>query len=204
MSLQGSMLSLPPNSLVMDFAALDLNLWHGVLRKEESGQEDAASLARSQLRKKAFRLVRAHPRVTDVQGVCSELCRLAVKLCRELRRAKPGVDGLSSGPGSFCKDNRVVWGRAMAGGVSPGLYAVVCWYISIIDGTGQVERDLGSLRKVLETHVGRQMGKNAALLAQLRFIWMARSVRRTSLCMSTPAKVTHMGRQGSRMFRRGF
>lgn len=80
-----------PTSLVMDFAALDLNPWHGVLRKEESSQEDAASLARWQLRRKAFRLVQAHPQVTDVQGVCSELCRLAVQLCQELRRAKPGV-----------------------------------------------------------------------------------------------------------------
>ena len=47
----------------------------------------------------------------------------------------------------------------MAGGVPPGLYAVVCWYISIIDCTGQVERDLGSLRKVLETHVGPTDGQ---------------------------------------------
>ena len=152
-----------PNSLVMDFAALDLNLWHSVLRKAESCQEDAASLALSHLRKKAFRLVRAHPRVTDVQGVCSELCRLAVKLCKELRRAEPGVAGLSAGPGSFCKDNRLVWGRAMAGGLSPGLYAVVCWYISIIDCTGQVERDLGSLRKVLETHVGPTDGQKRGI-----------------------------------------
>ena len=92
----------------------------------------------------------------------------------------------------------------MAGGVSPGLYAVVCWYVSIIDCTGQVERDLGSLRKVLETHVGPTDGQNVALLAQLRFIWMVRSVKRTSLCMSTPAKVTHMEHQGSRMLRLGF
>ena len=78
-------------SLVMDWTALDPNPWHGVLRKEESGQEDAASLARWQLGRKAFRLVQAHPQVTDVQAASSELCRLAVRLCQELRRAKPGV-----------------------------------------------------------------------------------------------------------------
>ena len=159
------MMSLLSTVLVLDFAALDLNLWHSVVSTSESGQQDAASLALSQLRKQAFRLVRAHPRITNVQGACSELCCLAAELCQELRRAKPGVGGLSSGPGSFCEDNRLVWGRAMAGGMSPGLYAVVCWYVSIIDCTGQVERDLGSLRKVLETHVGLTDGKHGIACA---------------------------------------
>ena len=132
-----------PNSLVMDFAALDLNLWHSVMRKEESGQEDAAGSGLLQLRRKAFRLVRAHPQVTDVQGVCSELCRLAVQLCRELRQAQPGVGCSPSGPGSFCKDTRLVWGRTMAGGAplvfmrafagaSPSLSALAKW--SVISG----------------------------------------------------------------------
>ena len=51
----------------------------------------------------------------------------------------------------------------MAGGMSPGLYAVVCWYVSIIDWAGQVERDLGSLRKILETHVGPTDGRKRGI-----------------------------------------
>ena len=52
-------------------------------------------------------------------------------------------------------DNRRLWGRALGRGDCPGdVGHLVSWYLSVLDNTGVVERDLGALLRSHQQHLG--------------------------------------------------
>ena len=152
-------------SLLLDFAAFDLALWHEGLKHQEAGRQGAGADVLAMLSRRARRVATAHPFVGDVDQAVRELESVA----RELRTLL--LRDLEQGGGV---DNRWAWARVMGPGFADGrdlraLPPLVAWYLSIMDGTGPVERGLGRLTQVLASHVGPldQDGSTASALLEV-------------------------------------
>ncbi len=140
------------NDLYMAFEAMDMTTWHKALHESHDAAAAAAKL--TALRVKTRRLC------TAVGTPCSftEWC-LAVRWVLKVRRRRTDADSV---------DNRVVWVEALAasqGGPSAEhmerLRPLILFYVTITDGTGNVERLLGSHACFLEHHTGGPDGEMA-------------------------------------------
>ncbi len=137
------------NELQMDFAVFDLASWSEALRRAEQGHDEMEKMLEKRLRRllRGFRLLQ--------EGALEFVS--AVRVLVDDFRARRDSDP------SYAEDNRAVWARALQAGsreratscrafrVLPQLIKV---YLSVWDGTGQVERDLGHLTHMLSSHEG--------------------------------------------------
>ncbi len=68
-------------------------------------------------------------------------------------------------------DNRASWATALRADFSVELgtpaKTVIAWYLSISDGTGQVERDLGCLARMMQSHCGANNPEHLSALVEL-------------------------------------
>ena len=148
--------------LVCAFAVFDLSVWQRLRRARQSSRRKAKASVEEADRAqsaRAIRLARAMASVTDVQGTARALCVVAEELAAECPSVvgAEAVEGLGDDGDDavITFDNRQRWGVALARGRCPGeLPQLVHWYISILDNTGAVERDLGTLLRHHQAHVG--------------------------------------------------
>ena len=144
---------MPDADLVIAFSVFNLQTWRKIhrARRVPAGREkveQAMAVQQTRLR----RLATAMTCIADVHAVVSSFCTVAEALSRELPAGMSCEDGTAS-PEQF--DNRCLWGRALARGDCEGeLPHLVSWYLSVLDNTGVVERDLGKLLKRHQQHLG--------------------------------------------------
>ncbi len=144
------------NDLYMTFEAMDMAAWGEALEsaREASGGADSAAAKLANLRQKARRLCEA----LQVPWSFPSWCR-AVKWVRKVQRRSAATT-----------DNRVLWMQALAASqgsealaASQGrevaeymasLKPLFSFYVAMMDGTGDVERLLGTHAAFLEAHQG--------------------------------------------------
>ena len=151
---------MPDTDLVCSFAVFDLKTWQRIRKSRLNPlkRDKVVEVLRIQ-HARARRLARALPCVADVDAAAHSLCAVAEVLSaacpgiepRNDLAAMPHVDMSCSGK----VDNRYLWGVALARGDCQGdLRHLVYWYLSILDNTGVVERDLGALLRSHQQHLG--------------------------------------------------
>ena len=147
---------MPDTDLVCSFAVFDLHTWQRIRRSRRNPEkrEKVAEVMRIQ-KARARRLARALPSVADVDAAAHSLCAVA----EVLSAACPGLESrndLAACPGLEPRDDNLhLWGLALARGDCLGdLRHLVYWYLSILDNTGVVERDLGALLRCHQQHLG--------------------------------------------------
>ena len=151
---------MPDTDLVCSFAVFDLQTWQRIRksRRDPKKRDKVEAVMRIQ-HARAKRLARAFLGVADVDATARSLCAIAEVLsaaCPGLEprndlAAMPQVDTSRSGD----VDNRYLWGVALARGDCLGdVRLLVYWYISVLDNTGVVERDLGQLLRSHQQHLG--------------------------------------------------
>ncbi len=137
---------LPLHDLGMLFTAFDLARWHAA-RCDMSARADECKFATLQGHARAmFRSWRL-----DASSGVPALTSMAFRLCgleeKNLKDGKP-------------RDNRVVWTQVLQGGMhepqdaGDALLPMLHIYLSAMDSTCGVERDLGSLTRMLHSHSG--------------------------------------------------
>jgi len=150
---------LSENSLLQDFCVFDLNVWKHSLHKRQTDPAGWDTFLRA-VRKRTGRLVEAYPHEVDKELAIQELVAAGPHLVHH-PVVGPQVYPGSPGPGAI--DNQQTWLAAlgpelprlvMPSGSFAHLPVIVAWYLSIEDGTCQVERDLGALTRVLVQHMG--------------------------------------------------
>ena len=165
---------MPDTDLVCSFAVFDLETWQRIRKSRRNPQkrDKVAEVMRIQ-HARARRLARALPSVTDVDATADSLCAVA----EVLSAACPGIEprnDLAAMPHvdmscSAKVDNPYLWGLALARGDCLGdLRHLVYWYLSMLDNTGVVERDLGAL---LRSHV-QHLGLGADVLQDVLLVFL--------------------------------
>ena len=130
----------------MAFAAFDLNQWAAASDDLRRGNEQSTDLLHRHARKLC------HAWHLPGREGAEELASCAALLPRDERERRSQGTVL---------DNRAVWARILDENFATQLARritivpqLVRIYLCAVDGTGQVERDLGGLRKILDSHVG--------------------------------------------------
>ena len=130
------------------FTAMDLDRWDQALKARRDG-----SHAKHELLQSHAKIMFRHWHLNGDRGV-RELEGCAILLLRDERDRRSAGEHL---------DNRILWARTLEASflsrvsssgalrIMPDLVPI---YLSFLDGTGQVERNLGSLLRVLEAHSG--------------------------------------------------
>ena len=143
--------------------AMDINRWDHCLQERRAGRHDPMALLQSHAR-----TMFGHWQLDAGRGV-RELEGCAILLLRQERERRKAKTYL---------DNRVLWARTLEAsflkdvssfGRMHVLPDMVVIYLAAMDGTGNVERNLGSLLQVLEAHSGplSEDGEVAAALTEL-------------------------------------
>ena len=145
------------------FTALDINRWDHAMAERKAGRHDAMELLKSHAN-----IMFRHWHFNAGRGV-RELEGCAILLLREEKdRRKAGT----------YVDNRVLWARTLettflnkvsSFGRMHVLSGLVVIYLAAMDGTGDVERNLGALLRVLEAHAGplSEDGEVASALTEI-------------------------------------
>ena len=148
---------MPDTDLVCSFAVFDLQAWQRIRRSRQNPRKRATVEGTLQVQCAcAKRLARALATVVDVDGTARALCTVAEELAAECPGPAPAEDvGDPYGHDGEADDNRRLWGAALARGDCLGeVPHLVYWYLSILDNTGVVERDLGVLLRQHQAHLG--------------------------------------------------
>jgi hypothetical protein len=154
---------LPLAHLGVKFTAFDLGRWFSAREEgRRSGQDDADSpfglTALTQLAKGLFSDWRLDSR-SGVREFTGAVHKLLKKEETHLLKGEP-------------RDNRIVWSRVLYEsdfGHLTTLPALIRIYLATMEGTCGIERNLGSLTRVLSAHVGPldEDGHTAACLTQI-------------------------------------
>ena len=155
------------------FTALDIGRWSAASEENRQGRQDAHNL----LLEHGRRLFRIFG-LSGSQGVPElESCALAL-VADERRRRCATPSGSPVADSTDRLDNRVLWSRVFdpdwvkrvkSNGEFQVLPELISVYMSTDDGTGQVERNLGKLKEVLDAHSGStdEDGETIAWLADI-------------------------------------
>ena len=144
---------MPDADLVIAFSVFNLQTWRKIHRaRRVPANRERVEQAMAVQQTRCGRLATAMTCIADVHAVVSSFCTVAEALSRELPAGMSCEDGTAS-PEQF--DNRCLWSRALARGDCEGeLPHLVSWYLSVLDNTGVVERDLGKLLSSHQAHLG--------------------------------------------------
>jgi len=143
------------------FDVFDIGSWSKVYQLRDKGKEDDAKKLEQSLLRHCRRL-------------CQALQLGAVEAAQELRTAAcllvhQGSDGAAVHGAGYARDNRELWSQTLSRrwwlshgphngplvvGHASHFGRLVCFYLSVTDGTGKVERQLGSLLSILNKHDG--------------------------------------------------
>jgi len=157
------------------FDVFDIHMWSKVCQLQGTSQGDAGQKLEQALLRHCRRL-------------CQALSLNAVEAAQHLRSAayllvREGSDVSAAQGAGHARDNRDLWSQTLQRqwwlshgpllrngptvvGKDSHLGRLVCFYLSVTDGTGRVERQLGSLLEILNKHDGPmdEDGKTASAL----------------------------------------
>ena len=141
----------PPGSLLIDFAAFDLKIWDNGFRFQDQRKHNEAELVLSLQRRRARHLAKSHPFIESTE--VDEAATAVEAAAKMLRRSDPRAVARED------VDNQAMWDRVLSEqfpefSVSPALSRLIEWYLSIADGSCDVERNLGRLTATLASHKG--------------------------------------------------
>ena len=174
----------PVNSLLISFAAFDLNSWHRACVLQQQGQLEQSDLVFSALARKAKRLSSSYPFLRmDPEKAAEEMRCVALALVHQ---------NAETWQHESVKDSRPFWAQAVANNVISNLlgrqpkcvHLMVCWYLAILDGTSVIERDLGGLRSILDEHSG-PLGEDGETVADLMYLYLCLPAREEDVALKT-------------------
>ena len=148
------------NKLCIMFSVFDLSLWTSARRVGDSGDFAQVIVRNGALERRVKRLFRAW-RLDESLGV-REFTGVVYKLMEKEDREHAGTK----------RDNRLVWSQIFDTdefGPLEVLPALVKIYMATLDGTCGVERDLGTLTRILAAHTGPTDEDSRYLLARNRW-----------------------------------
>ena len=162
----------PVGSLLLSFSCFDLRAWHRALQMQQSDDDQSkADLAFRSLHKKIRLLSSEYPLANvDATTAVTEFSAVAIGLATELKEELAA---------NLIKDFRPVWSAAMSSGRVSNyqlgrfktLRFLVGWYVSVLDGTSVIERDLGGLRALLDAHNG-PLGEDGETMSDLMHLFL--------------------------------